>query len=377
MHKYLEYIVDSMPGVFYWKDRGGVYLGCNNFKIPGLEHPSKIIGKTDYELYRKEEADLIREHDVYVMTSGNTLHAEEKVTLPNGEIMEFIVDKMPLRNKSEKIIGLIGTSLDITELKRTRQKLAESEKRESHFKAMSALGGMMAHELRTPLTSIELNAQIIKEYFPILVEAYREHSKHSDIKKIRKEYLEDLDIIADDIEQSARYASNTISTILSGFHYSTSKVVPLEEIDLTDVIQQALADYPLSKEERALITVQSVDDCKVMASPNMLIHVLHNLLKNALYAIQAANKGMIIISVKKTKEGFIQIIFKDNAKGIPDEVRNHIFEPFYTTKDGETSIGLGLYFSKIVLEKMNASITCESKEGKYTIFVIQFKELNS
>lgn len=116
LNTYLENVVESMPGVFYWKNTKGIYLGCNDFNIPGLEKPF-IIGKTDYDLYPKAEADKIREHDLLVINSGKVLHIEEYITLPNGKRMQFIVDKMPLKDKSGKIIGLIGVSLDITELK--------------------------------------------------------------------------------------------------------------------------------------------------------------------------------------------------------------------------------------------------------------------
>ena len=136
-------------------------------------------------------------------------------------------------------------------------------------------------------------------------------------------------------------------------------------------------DYPLSKEEKELITFHPIGKCKALAATNIVIHVLHNLLKNALYAIQAANKGAITISVESTKNGDVAIQFRDTAKGIPREVREHIFDPFYTTKDTKTSIGLGLYFCKMALEKMNASITCESEEGEYALFIIELKGLSS
>ena len=320
---------------------------------------------------------MLLQHDSLVLNSGQLHSLEEEVTLVGGERRLYSVVKAPLFDENEeKVIGIVGTSIDITDKKRLEEHLAEAKVREAHLKAMSALGGMIAHELRTPLMAIALHAHSIKTFFPILVEAYREYSKISDIKKIRKGYLSNLEKTADKIEVSARYASNTISSILSGFRYSDSESLSLEEVEVNTVVQKALKDYPLSEEERALITFHSTEKCKVLAVPHIIIHVLHNLLKNALYVIQAANKGEIIISVEKTKEGTVQIQFQDTAKGIPEGVREHIFEPFYTTKGAETSIGLGLYFCKMSLEKMNASITCESEEGEYALFTIKLKELS-
>ena len=372
-------LLELTPSSIYWKNLQGVYLGCNSvmLKMVGVSSVKEIIGKTDYDLSWKRSAKQLHKNDEKVIKSRKLQHLVETGKLADGTVVTVISNKMPIFNKVGKVIGIIGSSIDITELKKTQQQLEEVKVREAHFKAMSALGGMMAHELRTPLTSIGLNSRIIKKCLSELIKAYREYYKNIGAETILKEYIDDLNTTADDIEQAARYANNTISTILAGFHYSASEKVSLEEVDVTTVIQQALLDYPLSEQERSLITFSTDKKYKALASSSILIHVFHNLLKNALYAIQAADKGTIVISVKRIKGGFIHIEFKDTAKGMSDEIRKHIFEPFYTTKDSETTIGLGLYFCKMALEKMDASITCDSKLGEYTIFTIHLKALPS
>ena len=374
-----ENILAKLPINVYWKDKSSTYLGCSDrlAKALGLSSREAIKGMSEYDIDWGVKGAIERHltADKEVISTGNDISTEDSFKETSGRVVTLLTKKTPLLNQNNKIVGVLGISLDITDRKELEKKLEEIKMREAHFKAMSALGGMMAHELRTPLLAIALNARSIKNFFPILVQAYQEYSKISNIKKIRKGYLSSLEKTADEIEVSARYAGNTISTILSGFRYSASESFPLEEIEVNSIIQKALKDYPLTEKEKRLITFHSTGEYKATAAPNIMIHVLHNLLKNALYATQASNKGKITISVEKIKDGTIQIQFQDTAKGIPKETQEHIFEPFYTTKGTETSIGLGLYFCKMSLEKMDASITCESEEGEYSLFTIKLKGL--
>ena len=372
----IKNILDCTPGKLYWKDKESRYMGANKEWLEFVQQKSidQIIGKRD-EVFFGHQAEALRANDSWVMKTKKTLITEEAVKLPSGEMRYFMATKMPRYDANRAVIGVMGNSIDITNLKKTQEKLAQSKIREAHFKAMSSLGGMMAHELRTPLMAIELNAKNIKEYFPILVKAYREYSKTASIEKIREEYLNDLEEISDDIEQSARYASNTIKTILTGFHYAISEVEPTEEVDINAAIEKALVDYALSKEKRALIHFHPIKHFKALGSSNIIIHVLHNLLKNALYSIKKVGKGTITISIEKEENDTIEIRFKDTGEGVSEKIRKHIFEPFYTTKDSDTSIGLGLYFCRLALEKMKGTIICESKKGEYTTFIIKLKGL--
>lgn len=374
---FLTHLLDHLPYFIFWKDRKSVYLGSNrNFaNLVGKKDQHELVGLTDFDLnWGEGEAEYFVNADEKVMTGAIQVNYEEYLHRPDGTIMVMLVSKVPVLDDKQNVIGILGISTEITNLKKVQEELVESRTREAHFKAMSAVGGMMAHELRNSLSSIALNAQTINECFPILVKAYLEYSKIYDIEKIRKSQFKGLSEIANDIEQSARYASNTIMTMLSGLHYSSSETVPIETIDINHVIYKALDDYPLSDVERALIYFHSTAEYKVLGASSVITHVLHNLIKNALYAIKKSGKGTITIAIKEIEKNFINLIFKDTGEGISEEIKSHIFEPFYTTKDSDTSIGLGLFFCKLALEKMEAMITCHSKEGEYTAFVIKLKK---
>lgn len=130
LRSYVDSIINNLPGAVYWKDLEGRYMGCNKFvaTMAGFNNPEDMIGKTDYDLCWKEFAQEWRILDNKVIDHNETLTREEHVKLANGEIITELTFKTPLKNEYNEIIGVIGTSLDITELKETQEKLKAAKK---------------------------------------------------------------------------------------------------------------------------------------------------------------------------------------------------------------------------------------------------------
>ncbi len=124
----LENVLENFPGVVFWKDLNSVYLGCNkNFsRGAGLAEPSEIIGKSDFdqELPWKNEAELYRADDLQVIESGiPQLNIIETLRQVDGHVAWFDTNKVPLRDHDGNVIGVIGTSNDITERKKLEEEL--------------------------------------------------------------------------------------------------------------------------------------------------------------------------------------------------------------------------------------------------------------
>ncbi|MGL6035628.1 MAG: PAS domain-containing protein, partial [Legionella sp.] len=124
LYTQLENISVCVPGNFYWKNTHGEYLGCNDtlVKTLGFNSMQDIIGKTDEDLW-PTEAESLRENDQQVITSGETLFLEEKVTMPGQADRYFTATKMPLLDEDGTTIGVLGNSLDITDMKNVQTKL--------------------------------------------------------------------------------------------------------------------------------------------------------------------------------------------------------------------------------------------------------------
>lgn len=115
----LEKIIAQFPGHIYWKNRDFTFAGSNtnNWKDFGLSSLSEFIGKTDYDLFSKKEADQIRIVDKEVMREDKIKIVEELLTKPDGSNVLYLSHKQPLKNKNGKIIGILGCSIDITAAK--------------------------------------------------------------------------------------------------------------------------------------------------------------------------------------------------------------------------------------------------------------------
>ena len=184
----LETVLEHFPGVVFWKDYNSVYLGCNrNFSIgAGFDNPSEIIGKTDYEMpWGSTEAEDYRADDRQVMDSGTSkLHIIETQLQSDGSLIWFDTNKIPLFDSKDKVIGILGVSHDITELKEAEEKLKHAydhleeqveertaeleeanealEERELQYKTLAENSPDLILRVNTDLKCIYVNSTITK-----------------------------------------------------------------------------------------------------------------------------------------------------------------------------------------------------------------------
>ena len=117
----LQSILDNIPQRVFWKDRNLAFLGCNRaFALDaGLQDPTAIIGKDDFDLPSRDTAELYRADDRRVMEQESAkLNFEEPQSRPDGGLVWLRTNKLPLRDREGRVIGVIGTYEDITERKR-------------------------------------------------------------------------------------------------------------------------------------------------------------------------------------------------------------------------------------------------------------------
>ena len=122
----LSIIINTIPVRIFWKDNNLNYLGCNTLFAhdSGMEDPSLVVGKTDFELGWAQQASLYREDDLHVIKSGAAkLLFEEPQTAADGKTIWLTTSKVPLRNHNNEIIGVVGTYDDITARKEAELKL--------------------------------------------------------------------------------------------------------------------------------------------------------------------------------------------------------------------------------------------------------------
>jgi PAS domain S-box-containing protein len=113
----LHAVLNAIPVRVFWKDKNLVFLGCNTqfARDAGFEKPEEIIGKDDFAMGWRDQAELYRADDRLVIEGGETkLLFEEPQTTPSGELLYLLTSKLPLRDAAGEIVGVLGTYYDIT-----------------------------------------------------------------------------------------------------------------------------------------------------------------------------------------------------------------------------------------------------------------------
>ncbi|NEW06573.1 PAS domain S-box protein [Paenibacillus sp. SYP-B3998] len=251
----------------------------------------------------------------------------------DGELVHVSVTKTPIKNEKGDIIGFAGITRDITERKRTEELLRKSDK----LSVAGQLAAGLAHEIRNPLTSLRGFLQLLQSdmkgkqhYFDIML------SELDRINFIVSEFL----VIAK--PEAIHYKKSSLQAILH-------TVMALLET------QAVLCDAEL------LLEFES-DIPTIVCSEMHLKQLFINLVKNAIEAIP--KDGRILITVTMHGPDQVRIRTQDNGCGIPIERVKQLGEPFYTTKEKGTGLGLMMCFK--IVEAHKGTMNIQSKMGEGT-----------
>ncbi len=230
--------------------------------------------------------------------------------------------------------------------------------------ALQALAGSIAHEMRNPLGQVRYNLEAIEQNLP----GYHPGRLSSPISG---ESLDRLYKYVSNGVLAVKRGSQIITMILdevrerpvdkSGFHYVSAAVVT----------QQAIDEYGFeSREEREKVVFEKNGDFVLRVGETMYVFVLFNLIMNALYFLKPYADAKISITLEKDSP-FNKVKVRDDGPGIPPENIDKLFTPYFTAhKKGGT--GLGLSYCKRIMRAFGGDITCDSRLGEYTEFILLF-----
>lgn len=372
----LKTILDNFPSDVYWKDHQGVWIGVNTHCVESLHrmgiiktpHESKIIGKTDYELFSKDTADSYRINDQNVITNKKEITIEEKVVLPNGTLIYLHSTKKPLYDEHKKIIGIIGNTIDITSMKNIELALHKAkEEAEAANRAKTDFIANMSHDIRTPLSGVIGLSELLEHSLDNPEHKKEAHLLHDS----GEELLHMLNDILEDVH-SAETEEKTVTNRPFNLHSCIEDLVKLER------------PTTMLKKLGLFVNIDSDVPTSIVSDKKKIHRILLNLLGNA---IKFTHEGHISIGVAKLEEDesriHLQFSVTDTGIGIPEDTQKKVFDKFFRASPSYKGIykghGLGLHIvqSFINLLKGNLVLTSKQHQGTHISFSIWCDKDNS
>ena len=334
-------LFETAQDSIFIKDRDLKYTLVNPSMERFLGLPaSKIIGMTDEEIYGREVGARIKEEDLHIL-EGESIEKERALTL-NGISTTLHLIKVPMRDKNNNIIGVYGIGRDVTEKRNLESQLQHVQK----MQAIGQLAAGVAHEINNPLTTILTSSMLIQE----------------DLSADDPNYQE-LEMIVNETLRCRK-----IVTGLLDFARESKPV--MKDYNINDIVEKSIL---LTRKQGdfkniALKHNLSQDIPRICLDNDKIQQALINL---ALNAIEATDSGGKVTFTTRflMEDDMIEIVVSDTGKGIPREDLDHLFEPFFTSKEGGT--GLGLSITHGIIQQHAGVIDVQSHQGKGTTFTIK------
>jgi signal transduction histidine kinase/ligand-binding sensor domain-containing protein len=280
------------------------------------------------------------------------------------------------RTLEEKNVELEDKNVQIM---RTQQQLIVQEK----LASLGALTAGIAHEIRNPLNFVNNFAELSGS----LVDDLR-HDINKQKDKLDDETMSYIEEILQDLEQNMKRINEhgkRANGIVEGMLlHSRGQKGEMEKTRLNSLLEEfATIAYQGTKAADPNVSVDMVknfDDSigEIDAVPQDLSRVVINIVNNACYAAMEKGKRLgsdfkpVITVATKRLDKTAEVRIRDNGDGIPDEIREKIFQPFFTTKPTGKGTGLGLSITyDIVVQEHHGSMRVETKPGEFTEFVIE------
>ncbi|UPG88729.1 HAMP domain-containing histidine kinase [Luteibacter aegosomaticola] len=248
---------------------------------------------------------------------------------------------------------------------------------QSRIDALTATSNNIAHELRTPLGSLRIAARAVARYMPDLIRSHRlAEGEGLAVPEMRAQNLHALERSIGVMEREVTYANTIIDMLLLSARPIGE--VPLTPLAARECVEQALRRFPYgSRAERERITLSPTGDFPLLGEETLVVHVLFNLLRNALFHTDRAGKGEIKVYIEAGENGN-HVRVHDTGPGIPPDVLPRIFNRFYSYSSDSagtgniTGLGIGLAFCRAAMEHMGGGIVCRTNLGEFTEFTLTF-----
>jgi PAS domain S-box-containing protein len=317
---------------------------------------SELIGYNEGEVIGKNFLDVLvleahrgplESHLRQLMNGDRFQEAAIEIPVVNkrGEESQISWTDSSFMDESGRVIGVIRFGQDLTEQRRLRECLKESEK----LALIGKFSAMIAHEIRNPLNSVEI-------HFGLLARSLGKLPKQNQAYCVRKSEV---------VKQELKKVDKLLGDFLQ---LSAPVKLEKERRDIHKVIRNAWSTLPSAKRKKVVLkrTLSPAERC-VLVDPLRMEQVFRNILQNSLDSM--SDMGTITIETEVNSAGNVCIIrVRDTGKGIEARDPVQIFDAFYSTK--HSGIGLGLAIVKQIVEAHGGEVKVDSSINSGTTFTV-------
>lgn len=351
---YFTNILNALPVDIATLDTELHYTFLNKHSIQDETLRQWMIGKTDYDYIQARNADITiaRQREKMfrqALTSGEVTTIEEFSTDRQGRKRVIIRGVAPLIDPvTQKVSGLVGYGLDITDRKQAEEKLTEAYHELENVNAgLKQFAYVTSHDLKTPLRNISTYLQLLRR---------------------RNQLDDESNEMVENVVKSVKHLNQLITDI---FLYTTTdfKNDGGEQTELSEVVKKVTEDIQalLQEKHTELIVPENLPQLKI--DRTQAIHVFSNLISNALKYNQSEHPRVEIFY--KSENGWAHFTVRDNGIGIAEQYQEQIFEIFKRlhTQEEYEGTGIGLAICKKIIESYGGYIKVSSKPGYGSEFI--------
>ena len=349
---------------------GFVYRGHKDWSVDFIDNKvGELTGydKQEFDARRLKWSDLIIKEDIETakksvaeaIETGNSYIREYRIKTKTNKILWMQDRGQIITNQTGAIEYFSGVFFDITKQKQAEEKLQQIESHLVQSEKLSALGELTAgvsHELNQPLNGIKIISQAL------LRDIKKNRLEEEELEEDLTEIVKQVNKMAEIINHMRIYTRNTEGN-------------SSEMIDISTVIEGPfkILDQQLKTHGIEVVKEFAPGLPEVMCDPIRLEQVFMNLIANAKGSVESCgkeNKRIEIRAYESDDSQSVEVTVKDNGEGIPEHLRQKIFQPFFTTKEPGKGTGLGLSVSHKIIEEHRGRIELESKVGEGTTFKV-------
>ncbi|MBI9096916.1 MAG: HAMP domain-containing histidine kinase [Spirochaetaceae bacterium] len=310
-----------------------------------------------YKIKLRHSGFLIKED----MTITNALQTMAGEIEKNRNALKYTNENLEfnIKERTEEL------DKSLNELHMTRQSLIHSEKMAS----MGRQGAKLAHEMNNPLSvAITASSHLTSTVKDINKKFNEGKLAKSDFITLTKT-AEEVSVIIQRNLQHASKLTNRFKSFASDQSREEKRTIKIEHY-----IREIINSYSYKlKEPDYIIELHCDENLEIFTDSSIIYQTITNLINNTiLHGFEGRNRGKITIDVKKSDD-HLWIIYKDDGKGISEDIISQLYKPFFTTKADDGGTGLGLNIIKDLIEtELDGSIECYSTPGEGAQFSISF-----